>query len=352
MWYNSSVNGIFALKRLRVTELKMKKKRILPILSLALGTSFALVGCGSESSTNFSSGWYKNTTIDRAIVGTSETLVYFVALEEDSNTNDTYAVDYSNGVYRTTLTAENYNGEHVYRLESKLTINVQYSFKNVPDDTVYQDEVTSTVLFRDTGSALKPIRSEKTVKSVSPFTLTPTSLSQCMVEFHYSVRTEYNGKKGVCYYNDLVPNKDGSMPKEVKKNFTAGGDYSYVDNEQLLFAIRCMGLGSSDKLRVFNSATQTVQTINVSPSKAKSNQFTFKMNGEAEATPRAIEYYPTDISISSSTPGATQTAWYSKPNDLNNNLYRNVMLKLKTPLSFGLGTLVYTLTEANFDTTN
>lgn len=333
-------------------ELKMKTKRAFSLFSLAIVTSFALVGCGSESSTNFSSGWYKNTAIGTAELSTNETLVYSVALKDGSNTNDTYAADYSNGKYTTTLTAENRDGEHVYRLESKLTIDVQYSFKNKPDETVYHDEVTSTVLFRNSGSALQPISSEKTVKSASPYTLTPSSLAQCMAEYHYSVTTEYNGKKGVCTYQDLTENTDGSLPSPVKKSFTAGGDYSYVDNEQLLFAIRCMGLGSSDKLRTFNASTQTVQTINVSPSKKATDEFTFTMNKETEKKVRPIEYYPTDISISSSTPGATQTAWFAKTTDVNNNLYRNVMLKLETPLSFGLGTLVYTLTEADFDQNN
>ena len=33
---------------------------------------------------------------------------------------------------------------------------------------------------------------------------------------------------------------------------------------------------------------------------------------------------------------------------LTNNVYRNVMLRLETPLSYNLGTLVYTLKTAQF----
>ena len=34
--------------------------------------------------------------------------------------------------------------------------------------------------------------------------------------------------------------------------------------------------------------------------------------------------------------------------DLQNNEYRNVILKMKTPLSFNLGSLVYSLSSVNF----
>ena len=66
------------------------------------------------------------------------------------------------------------------------------------------------------------------------------------------------------------------------------------------------------------------------------------MNGKEGK--KAIEYYPVSISIVDEYPGATQTAWYAKPSDKSSsNTYRNVLLRLETPIFYNLGTLVYEL---------
>ena len=46
-----------------------------------------------------------------------------------------------------------------------------------------------------------------------------------------------------------------------------------------------------------------------------------------------------------STNGAAQTVWYAAIENANNNTARTTMLKLSVPVSYGLGTLNYTLKE-------
>ena len=41
--------------------------------------------------------------------------------------------------------------------------------------------------------------------------------------------------------------------------------------------------------------------------------------------------------------GTTQTAWFAAITDADKNIGRTTMLKLSVPLSYGLGTLNYTL---------
>ena len=71
-------------------------------------------------------------------------------------------------------------------------------------------------------------------------------------------------------------------------------------------------------------------------------------NGSEEKSQHTITYRPVSIVLDEKNPGGTQTAWIAKTNDTTNNKYRNVMLRLDTPLSYSLGTLQYTLISATY----
>lgn len=131
--------------------------------------------------------------------------------------------------------------------------------------------------------------------------------------------------------------------------FSIGDGYSYIDNEELLFALRGISYASAQQFQVYNASVRRVQNVRVSPSSSDSDEFEFSLGGQTSA--RAIEYYPLSISISESNPGATQTAWYAATTSASNNVYRNVMLRLETPISYNLGSLVYELQSAEFATT-
>ena len=61
-----------------------------------------------------------------------------------------------------------------------------------------------------------------------------------------------------------------------------------------------------------------------------------------------IDYNAITLAINETSRGQAQTIWYAKTTDVNNNVYRNMMLKMKEPLMYNLGTLTYTLNSANF----
>jgi hypothetical protein len=92
-----------------------------------------------------------------------------------------------------------------------------------------------------------------------------------------------------------------------------------------------------------------VETLVITPSSEATESFTFEIDGTKKD--RTIAYYPTTIAKSGSNPGSTQTAWYAqntRADTEEENRYRNVMLKLEAPISYNLGTLVYTLEKATF----
>ena len=78
----------------------------------------------------------------------------------------------------------------------------------------------------------------------------------------------------------------------------------------------------------------------------KGDDFTFQQNGTETST--AIQFYPVSIALDEKNSGQTQTAWVAKTTNPSNNRYRNVVLRLEAPLSYGMGSLIYTLKSANF----
>ena len=100
---------------------------------------------------------------------------------------------------------------------------------------------------------------------------------------------------------------------------------------------------------VYAPFTNAVQTIKASfASKEEGTEFTFKKDAEEEKKSRVINYYPVTLSIDAENPGQSQTAWIAETGNAKDNLYRNVILRLETPISYNLGTLIYELSSAEF----
>ncbi len=320
----------------------MKNKKLLTLVSAGLCTVL-FASCSGGSSTTFSANWYANTSTNTVVEGTNETLTYSVSMKEESSSNTSYSIFYTDGSYTTTLTAETKDGELVYSYQTKLTISVQYTYESEVSEK-FKDVVTSKVLFKNTKSGLQPLRSEKNVESHSP-TQSSSSLLGCYTYYKYSFVIDYenNCTSGKTTFTDLSKEE----PVEKKRDFSIGDKYTYIDNEELLFAFRGVSLASAQQVQTYNASTKSVQPVKLSPSSSETEEFNFVMNGKEGK--KAIEYYPVSISIVDEYPGATQTAWYAKPSDKSSsNTYRNVLLRLETPIFYNLGTLVYELKTADF----
>lgn len=320
----------------------MKNKKLLTLVSAGLCTVL-FASCSGGSSTTFSANWYANTSTNIVVEGTGETLTYKVGMKEDSSSNTSYSIFYTDGKYTTTLSAETNNGELVYSYQTKLTISVQYSYQSEVSDK-FNDIITSKVLFKNTKSGLQPLYSEKNVESHSPNN-SSSSLSGCYTYYKYSFVVDYedNCTVGKTTFTDL----SGEESAEKKRDFSIGDKYTYIDNEELLFALRGVSLDSSQQLQSYNTAAKAVQPVKITPSSSETEEFDFVMNGQTGK--KAIEYYPVTISYVADFPGSAQTAWYAKPGEKTSfNTYRNVLLRLEAPVSYGCGTLVYELKTADF----
>jgi hypothetical protein len=264
---------------------------------------------------------------------------YSVELKHESGSNSDYSVNYRNGRYTVTLKAD--PNDSGYILESSLTISVQYTYDGHVSDE-FQDSVQSIVKFKGE-SSLRPTYSEKTVKTTSPISLTANSLKDCYRSFHYKTTTTYNSKctSGVFTQEDLGE----KTVKDMTKKFSISSKRSYLDNEQLLFALRGISGSDQESISIFDGGSKKTRTVNITQDKKAADSFSFFFNG-ADRQSYAIDYTPFNVSFSGDNPGATQKVWIAKYKEELNNKYRNMILRMETPLSFNLGTLVYKLEKA------
>ena len=325
----------------------MNKKKLLSIGSIALGAVLLASCANTNYKVKFSENWYLDTTYDIRADAT-ETLVYEVGFAAGANADTQYrALNYGKGTYTTTLKSEysESEGAYIYRYTTKLEIPVSFECKTTGEiSETMTDTVTSEVLFKSAMQGLKPISSTKTFVNHSPTTVDePTALEQCYTYYHYTVDTTYDENLN----GTSVQTNHLKDDEKTTTNFeSANDDYSTLDNEQLLFAIRGINSLSSQKFNVYNNSWKVSQLVALTASSASSDEFTFK-KGETE-TKATISYTPVTLKLDVGNSGAEQTVWVSSTTELNNNVYRNVILYMEMPLFYTYGTFEYKLVQANF----
>ncbi len=318
----------------------MKRKFFLA-LTMVLTTSFlascsACDSCSGNTKITFKDYYLQNETLNPNEV--FEQLEYTVT-HEKADTYNGYKVNYTNGKYVTTLEKE--VGIDYYTLRSTLTMDVTYSYKGSTTEGL-TDTVVSEIQFYSAGNTLRPITSTKTLHTHTPYTGEVTKLSDCYVEYHQTVETTYNEKlsDGVSVITDHL--KDD---KQATSKFTIEDmdKTTYVDNEQLLFAVRCMTSGASGTLQVYEPFAEKTQEISISADSSKKTTFQFALDGAAKAS-YELSYVPVTIKINATNSGPSQTAWIASTTSATDNTYRNVMLKYVVPMPYtSLGELHYDL---------
>lgn len=325
----------------------MKKQKLFSIASVAI-SGILLASCTSMNyKVKFSENWYLDTIYDIQ-PNAQETLVYDVHFEASANADTAHrAIVYDKGIYTTTLKSEysEIHGGNIYRYTTRLEIPVTYECKATGEiSEKFTDVVTSEVLFTSAMQGLKPISSTKTAISHSPTTVDePTSLQGCYSYYNYTVDVTYDENSNG---TGVLTNH---LKENAKKNYTfesADKDYTTLDNEQLLLAIRGISKISSQKFSVFNSSWGSSLLVSVTAESASSDEFTFKKNGEDfKAT---INYTPVTLKLDVSNSGGAQTVWIANTTELNNNVYRNVILYMEMPVFYSYGTFQYKLSQASF----
>ena len=310
-------------------------KKLFSTLALALcATTFISCG-GANEKVTFKEYWFEDANVTPATV--METLSYDVEFKKSSGlSTNGYIVDYKNGEYTTKLTL---TGD-VYRYETSLTIDAVFTVGN---QTVEKsDSILSWVEFKKTAK-LQPIASHKEIVNHSPSN-GGTTIETCFIPCDYTVDTTYNSD-GLGGKTVIVNNKNEA---KQEKTFNVEDKYTYLDNEQLLFAIRGLSQSTATAtLSVYAPFSSVVQNISLQYSALKKGtEFTFQ-KGE-EKIKKVINYYPVSVKINAQLPGATQTVWIAETGNASANTFRNVILQWETPLSYNLGSLIYKLKSANF----
>ena len=322
----------------------MKPKRLLallPVLPLSL-----LCACGGAiSDLSFNANWYRNTSLRANLEGTLEQLEYAVTF--DAADKHGFAVSYSDGVYKTELK----NGQvdlddskrEGYIYTTDLTINVCFEL-NGERSEVFEDRVHTEVQFLSAADGLRPVKSYMEVYCHAPMTDAPVTLSGAYAENNFSYAVEYDDEltRAETEFCNLV-----SESKPVSKSFKLKGAGSFLDNEQILFALRGVDLSIGSTFRSINYVQNKPEQISFTNLGVNTAAVDFEMDG-TQVQLEELAVYTVSLNYSSSDAGQPQSLVYAQTTDPAANIYRNVLLERKVPLYYTLGTLTYKLGKATF----
>lgn len=312
------------------------KKKIIPIISAILCATTLAACTDTDKKVSFSAYWYKNANLP---VLTTETLVYDVSFNEAAGTQSAGydSIDYD-GTYTTKLYLKN----DVYYYDTTLDVKVTFVVDGVTKEET--DKVVSHVEFTRETDGFSPIKSVKTIENHSPIN-GATAETYCSYAA-YSVTTVYDsdGKGGKC----TIVNSDNDA-SQTKSFDIDTEEYTYLDNEQLVFALRGINpsVSASPVFLVYDTFKNANYNINATfGSVVTGKDFKFTKNG-AEFND-SIDYYAVKLAIDADMPGTAQTVWVAKTTDAQKNSHRNAILRIETPLYYSMGTLVYELKDATF----
>ncbi len=314
----------------------MKHKKLSLLATLALGVSLFSACTGMTKPVTFSDNWKTNPNAGAEI---TETLTYKVQYEPKDGLGSNYKIEYKNGTYTTTLTTQSENGLTYYLYTTLLEIDVEYKYGS--ETATFSDRVATEAKFLRSADNLRPIFSKKDLLSHSPINGTAEKLEDCYFAYDYTVATTYNDD--LSEGTTTLTQRAGENTQEKTSTFEIEDDVRYLDNEQLLFALRGVNVSSTSSMATFSvyaPFTRAIQEVNAAFSTStESSNFSFTRNGEQKE--RNINYRTVEVSLNTKNPGAKQTLWIAEKAE--NNVNRNLILRMETQVSYELGSLVYTL---------
>lgn len=322
----------------------MKKFRLASLLLLA--PLALLPACARNVPTlSFTANWYQNTALGGNIENTYEALEYDVTFE--STPANGFSVSYTDGTYKTVLQNKMIaleNGQqHGYVYTTEFNIKVRYAL-NGQESAVFEDYVRTSVEFLPVTERLRPVRSSREVLSHSPYGDRPATLEDAFGEYRFSYVSEYNDATSVAktVYTDLKTQAVSEREYEIK------GEETFLDNEQILFALRGLSMTSTANFHSINYVTGGVQSVTfaAAPTETQETGLSFELNGEPFSGDVAA--YSMELSYGGTNSGQRQTLVYAKTVDPAANTFRNVLLRMETTTLSSLGKLRYTLSKATF----
>lgn len=323
----------------------MKKKNLTAFLLLAPLALAAACSAGIQH-VEIQANWYRNTALGVDIANTRETLEYDVALSESTPHNGLSA-EYTNGVYTMTLTnahiaLENGAMEEGYVLETSLSVDAKFTFQGTSTSTL-RDEVTTRVEFLSVRDNLRPVSSTKTAHTHVPNDA-PQSAESVYTEYDYTYEVKYNDAltKATVTYTDRITNAEPNV-REIEIE----GNTTFLDNEQIFFAMRGMNLTSAISFRTINPTMRSVQTVGLrEAAKEVTESVSFERDGQPYSD-SALAAYEVRIGYGGNV-GQGMRAVFAKKTSDNDNVNRNVPLRMEYAVIRSLGTMRYTLKKATF----
>lgn len=351
---------------------------------MAAGSLFALAGCkkkvvdnrvsttanwnvitSNKVEKNYSSFWQSH----------KEVASYAIGFEKGSN--NSYSVNYnlSDAEYVTEfyMTYFNWdtgeatdtageNCEAVYAYATRLTITGYYELTSDSSQAAFEDSTETVCYFRPSSDNLQPVYSYQAISNTAPTAASASNVNNCFIKTEAEFEARYNRD---CTEATVTSVIDGKIESSTV-GLTSKENYSLFDNTQLRAAVRAFTLsgGASRTFNVFIPQENRVQTCTASisdPAELKvdgdngiiaaladaQGYIFFDGSSHGEETPRTSRYNAVQLSIASTLKGPCPTYWYSTVENGDVNASRCVLLKMTTPLSYGLGTISYSLKQIN-----
>ena len=311
----------------------MKK---LVCLLLTIISLFTITGCSSCSSSTAKpegSYWLTNPAV-MEVANVEETCTYSVTVEKFSGAEITPNLT---GTYTTTLstvTAIDQPETPYYRLESTLLLTGTYTYKE--QEIAVDDIVESVVVFSGTSNNLKPLFSQKSMRTTSPIINGNGDIDFEVYDFSFDV--DYSTKKAIIEYTDNSQDGNANLPQtKTFKNFYSS---SFCENELLLMYPRMFERSSSFSLslKTVNAPNQKMETIEVSTLSYKKplEQNLWNKTEDGGLLIDCLQFYKKGTYS-----GIAMKAYYANKQE---TFARHALVKLETGIA-NVGTMIYTLTK-------
>lgn len=261
--------------------------------------------------------------------------------------------------------------EPVYVYTTSLAISGVYKITASGDEKKFDDVLQSVCKFRLAGGNLQPVYSKQIIKNTAPNSLGTQYIDVAYVQTDSVFETYYNEDctEALVRQTDNLAAVKERETKKIKLKDKSG--LSVFDNSQLRAAVRAFTMtgGASRKFKVVapqNGAAQACTATITAPVELNRNDeeqkaiinaldncapddyiFFDGTPSSSDETAKTYRYNAVALSIDADMKGSNPTCWYSTVENNDVNGTRSVLLRMTTPVSFGLGTLTYSLKALN-----
>lgn len=364
---------------------------------LAAASLLTLGGCAKSTPDNrvaTTANWNARTStiVEKNYLGYwqthKEVAEYSISFNDTGSTNYSVSYDTEGAVYSTEFYMEkSYDwtnaaipeeyrlqeaqSEPLYVYTASLSISGAYKLKSTDEEKKFDDVLQSVCKFRLAGDNLQPVYSKQVIKNTAPNSLGTQVIEASYVQTDSVYETFYNHDCTEAYVKqtDNLAEVKEKEPKKISVKDENG--LSIFDNSQLRAALRAFTMtgGATRRFNVLapqNAAMQTCTATITAPvelnvndeeqkaiitalDECKPDDYIFfdGTPSSGDETARTYRYNALSLAVEADLKGSSPTCWFSTVENPDVNGTRSILLRMTTPVSFGLGTLTYSLKSLN-----